>query len=162
MGNVTVSRTLGHAVGRVWSVLEDFGGIHRWSAGVESSPIDPATPERGVGAVRNCHLYDGNHIEERVTESIEDEALGIDIVSTSMPLRSANARFALEATSDGGTEVTMTMDYVVKFGVVGKAMNALMLERMMTKSLTNLLAALDEHLKTGNLIEKGWQPARAA
>jgi hypothetical protein len=162
MGKFTVSQTMNHSVDRVWSALEDFGGVHRWSAGVEASPINAGTPDSGVGAERNCALYDGNYIQERVTESVEKERLALEVFDTSMPIKSANAWFDLEATSDGGSKLDMTMDYVVKFGIVGKAMDAVMLKGAMTKSLTNLLAALDAHLTTGEHIEKGWQPAKAA
>jgi hypothetical protein len=148
-----------HSVEHVWAAIEDFGGVHRYSAGVEASPINPGTPAQGVGAERRCALYDGNHIQERVTESIEQRKLSIEIFDTSMPIKSAQASFELKASDDGGCMLSMTMDYVVKFGIVGKAMDALMMERAMTKSLTNLLAALDEHLQTGELIEKGWQAA---
>jgi hypothetical protein len=52
--------------------------------------------------------------------------------------RHANGRFDLEPASDGGCEVTVT------------------------KSLNRLLAGLDEYLRTGTQIEKGWTPAAAA
>ena len=162
MGKVTVSREMQHDVASVWSALADFGGIYRFSAGVESSPIIEGTPTEGVGAERNCVLYDGNFIKERVTESIERRALAIEVVETSMPMKSVNARFEVSETSSGGARVDAALDYVVKYGIVGKALNVFMMERMLTKSFNNLLAALDEHLRTGELIEKGWQPARAA
>jgi hypothetical protein len=56
----------------------------------------------------------------------------------------------------------MTMSYVVKFGLLGAAMDALMMKRMMTGSLNSLLAGLEEHLSTGKTIEKGWRPTAAA
>ena len=162
MGKFTVSRKMAHRVDDVWSAIEDFGGIHRFSAGVESSPINEGKPTRGVGAERNCQLYDGNHIQERVTEAVTNQRLEVEVFETSMPIKRADAIFALEATPDGGCEVGVTMDYIVKFGIVGKAMDALMMQAMMTKSMTNLLAALDHHLATGEAIEKGWKPAQAA
>jgi uncharacterized protein YndB with AHSA1/START domain len=158
MGTVTVSRTLDHSANDVWSVLADFGGIHRWSASVESSPINAGTPPTGVGAERNCHLYDGNHIQERITQSVDQRRLALEIFDTSMPLRSADAVFELSPSAEGGTELTMTMSYVVKFGLLGKAMDGLLLRRKMTSSLDRLLITLDEHLTTGAVIDKGWSP----
>jgi hypothetical protein len=50
-----------------------------------------------------------------------------------------------EETSDGGTLVRMTFEYVVKYGILGKAMDALMIKSSLKKrSLDNLLAALDD------------------
>jgi hypothetical protein len=56
----------------------------------------------------------------------------------------------------------MTFDYEMKYGIVGKAMDALMVRKSMEGSLTNLLAALDEHLTTGQPIGEGWKPTEAA
>lgn len=159
MSTLTVSRTLSHAPEAVWPILDDFGAIHRWSAAVESSPINAGTPDRGVGAERNCQLYDGNHIQERVTQVVEGRRLALEVFDSSMPLRSADAVFELAPALSGGTELSMTFTYVVKFGLLGKAMDGLMLRRMMTGSLNRLLAALDEHARTGNAIEQGWAPS---
>ncbi|MBT8468693.1 MAG: SRPBCC family protein [Deltaproteobacteria bacterium] len=162
MGKITVSGTMSHSVDRVWSMLDDFGSVYLWSAGVESSPIIGGTPERGVGAERLCTLYDGNRISERVIESVDERNLVVDIYDTTMPLKSARGRFDLEKTSDGGTLVRITFEYVVKYGVLGKVMDALIIKRSLKKSFDNMLAALVEHLATGVHIQKGWQPTAAA
>jgi hypothetical protein len=159
MSSVTVSRETARPVSQVWSALSDFGGVHRFSAGVESSPINPGTPSSGVGSERNCQLYDGNHIQERVTESIEEQKLGIEIFETSMPLESAAGTFTLSPTPSGGTRVSMEMNYVVKFGFVGRLMDSLMMKKMMTASLDGMLAGLDHHLTTGETVGKGWKAA---
>lgn len=162
MSAFTVSRRLEHPVNKVWALLDDFGGIHRWSAGVKSSPINEGTPERGVGSERHCLLYDGNRLQERVTESVEHKRLALEVFDTSMPLERATGLFELAPTADGGTQLSMTFDYAMKYGLLGKAMDALMVRKSMERSLTNLLAALDAHLTTGNLIPQGWTPAKAA
>jgi uncharacterized protein YndB with AHSA1/START domain len=160
MSTFTVSRTMGHPVDKVWSTLADFGGIHRYSGSVEVSPINEGTPDKGLGAERRCQLYDGNHIQERVTEFTEGSRLALEVFDTSLPMKSAAARFDLQPTPDGGCELTMTMEYVVKFGIIGRALDAVMMRKEMIKSLTLLLAGLDEYAKTGEAIEKGWKPAQ--
>lgn len=159
MSTIAVNRTLTASVPQVWEKLADFGGIHRYSGGVEASPINPGTPETGLGAERNCALYDGNHIQERITEFRPQERLALEVFETSMPLAEAMASFDLKATEAGGCELTMTMNYTVKYGPVGWLMDQLMLRKAMSSSLERLLAALDEHLKTGAEIPQGWRPA---
>jgi len=150
-----------HPVSKVWDVLDDFAGINRWSAGVKTSPINAGTPERGVGSERLCTMYDGNHLEERVTEAVSGERLAIEVIGTSMPLKRAEGVFEVSATASGGTEVRMTFDYTMKFGVVGQAMDALMVRKKMQGSVERLLAALDEHLTTGQVIGPDWKPGAA-
>ena len=157
MSAITVSRTLPFPVETVWEKLADFGGIHRFSAGVEHSPINAGTPATGVGAERNCKLYDGNNLQERITEFVVNERLAVEIFETSMPLAKAGGRFELKALPDGGTHLSMTMEYSVKYGPLGWMMDAMMMRRMMTNNLGNLLAALGHHMTTGENIEKGWK-----
>ncbi|MFT7680286.1 MAG: hypothetical protein ACI8QC_004292 [Planctomycetota bacterium] len=162
MSSFSVTRAMGVPVDATWAALEDFGGVHRYSAGVERSPINAGTPASGVGAERVCHMYDGGFIEERVTSSVKNKRMEILIVTSSMPLKRANAAFDVVSTADGGTDVTMTMTYVMKFGPLGWLMDKLMVKRAMTRSLNGLLAALGHHLTTGEPIGKGWKPAVAA
>lgn len=162
MGKFTVTRTLPFPTEKVWSVLADFGGVHHYSAAVETSPINEGTPESGVGAERYCTFYDGNFFEERVTEAIENKLLGVEIFATSAPMKSAHATFELVPAAGGGTQLSATMDYVVRFGLIGKMMDAMMMRRMMTKSFDGLLRGLEEYMTTGKDIGKGWRPSAAA
>ena len=98
MSTVTVSRTVPQPLSEVWQLLADFGSVHRFSPGVETSPINAGKPETGVGAERNCHLYDGNHIQERVTEFLPGERLSLEVFDTSMPIKTAGASFELAET----------------------------------------------------------------
>jgi uncharacterized protein YndB with AHSA1/START domain len=161
MSVITVSRTVPHSSSRVWALLADFGGVHRFSGGVEASPINSGKPDTGVGAERNCTLYDGNHIQERVTEFLPEERLALEVFDTSMPIKTAGAAFDLAPASGGQTSVSMTMNYVVKYGPLGIVMDALLMKRAMTASLDRLLAGLDHHLTSGEVITKGWKPSSA-
>ncbi|MCO4746122.1 MAG: SRPBCC family protein [Proteobacteria bacterium] len=162
MASITLNRTVDAPVERVWGVLSDFGGIHRYHPGVETSPITAGTPSSGVGSERVCNLYDGNNLRERVTESVHGKRLVIEVVDSSMPMKSAGGAFDLRATGEGKTELTITMDYALKFGALGMIMDKLVLERSMTKALDAMLAGLNQHMRTGETIGKGWKPARVA
>ncbi len=162
MATITINRTVDAPLDRVWALLSDFGSIHRYHPGVESSPITDGTPSSGVGSERVCNLYDGNHLTERVTESVQGKRLAIEVVDSSMPMKTAGGTFVLQPAGPNRTEVAMTMEYVLKFGPLGMLMDKLVLERSMTRSLDALLAGLDHHAQTGELIEQGWKPAQTA
>jgi len=158
MATIVVSRALPFPVSKVWEVLADFGGIHRYHPGLKSSPINSGTPVTGAGSERTCHLYDGNHLQERITKFVEHQRMEIEIFESSMPLKSGSGVIEVRS-AEGGCEVVMTMSYVVKFGFIGRLMDAMMMKGMMTKGLNALLAGLQEHIETGKNIEKGWKPA---
>jgi len=158
MSTISVSREIPASVSEVWAVLADFGGIHRYNASVERSPINKGTPPSGVGSERTCQLYDGNHLQERIVESIEERKLTIDIFESSMPLKSAQGVMTLEPLSPRMTRITTSMEYDVKYGPVGVVLDRLMVKRMLEPGLNMLLAGLDHHVMTGETIGEGWKP----
>jgi uncharacterized protein YndB with AHSA1/START domain len=161
MSTITLSRTYPQSPSTVFAALNDFAGIHRFHPMLESSPRIDGTPEGGTGAERMCNMYDGNTLHERIVDSEQDRFLVVEIVDTSMPMAKGGGRFELAPTSDGGTELTMTMDFTLKMGFVGKALDVLVVGRQFRKNLELLLAALAEHLTTGEPIPKGWKPSAA-
>lgn len=162
MSVIKTTREIPSPVAAVWSALSDLGGVHRFGAGIESSTIIDGSPSTGVGAERACALYDGNHINERVTASVENQQLSIEAFDTSMPNKRADATFTIAPAAEGGTVVRMTMDDVVKYGPMVLAMDVLVMRGAMAKSLDNLLAGLEHHLVSGETVGQGWTPAAMA
>jgi hypothetical protein len=74
-----------------------------------------------------------------------------------MPMAKGSGRFDLTPTAGGGTELTMTMDFELKMGVLGKALDWLVVGRKFKGNLELLLAALAVHLDTGETIGRGWK-----
>lgn len=162
MSVVTVSRVVSQPIARVWGALSDIGGVANFHPAVERSPLLDGSPERGVGAARTCHFYDGNSVEEVVLESINEKVLVIEITKGSMPLARAVATIEFTAEDDASTKVDFTMDYTPKWGPVGALMDAMMMRRQFTAMLTKVLGALDVHLDTGEAIGADFEIAAAA
>lgn len=159
MSKITITHTYPQSPSQVFAALNDFAGIYRYHPMLESSPLVDGTPATGAGSERVCHMYDGNTLHERITGVELDKWLTIEVVDSSMPLSSMTGRFDLTPTSTGGTEVTMTADFALKMGFLGKALDVLVMRRKFTGNLELLLAALGEHLNTGNVIGRGWKAA---
>ena len=162
MSTVNVERVLPHDLETVWPVLADIGGIHRFHPLVAKSPNNPATPKTGMGAERTCHFHDGNQVVERVVGFEDRRRIEIAIVEGTMPIEDARAVMELEPMAGGKTKISFEMHYTPKFGIVGRAMDAVIIRRKFTSILGQVLEALDEHLTTGKLIDKDWRPKKAA
>lgn len=156
MSLISITHTYPQSPSEVFAALNDFAGIHRFHPLLESSPLVDGTPATGVGSERVCNLYDGNTLHERIVEAEQDKTLTVEIVDTSMPMAKGGGRFDLAPTADGGTELTMTMDFEMKMGLLGKALDRLVVARKFRGNLELLLAALGEHLATGATIGRGW------
>ena len=159
MSQITVSHTVDAPASRVWAALADFSGVHRFHPYVQKSPL-LSEQNGGVGAMRRCDFYDGNHIVERVSAWNEGHSLKIDIVEGSMPLVRAQGEMAVEPIDEQRSRVHFKMDYTPKFGAVGKMMDALMMRRQFNKLAGEVLDGLQTHLQTGAIVGRGGQPER--
>lgn len=66
MGSVKVVETVGASADRVWELLRDFGGVTRFSDGIQSCTVEGD----GVGAVRTLSMG-GLKLQERL-EAFDD------------------------------------------------------------------------------------------
>jgi hypothetical protein len=138
---------------KVWEVVSDFGGVRHWHPMVETSPL-LSDNNVGLGASRTCNFYDGNSVKELVTEYVDGEYMVVDILEGSMPMARAQAKISVRPDGDSACEVLMEMDYVVKYGIFGQLMDAMMMRRMMTGMLGKVLEGLEHHARTGEEIGK--------
>ncbi len=134
----------------VWSVLADLGSIDKWNPGVADSHSTSETTQ-GDGATRHCDLDDKNYLEERAFDWREGEGFKIDVTETSLPLKSNIVTFAI-ATEADGTRVTVTADYVLKFGPIGAIMDVLFAKRQAQQGFDGMMTGLKYHVETGELV----------
>lgn len=154
--NQLSSTNIVHApIDRVWQTIADVGSIAAWHPGVEESPV-LSDNRTGLGAARRVKLYDGSTAVETVTEQQDGKCVTVVMSDHKMPLSYGAATFEVRADGSDRTVVTMKMDYEMKYGPIGWMLNALMLRRIMTQLLASVVAGLDYHLKTGEIVGKGW------
>ncbi len=132
---------------KVWEVLADFGGVAKWNPVVAHS-VAITDANRGVGCERQCEVPGFGDVRERVTEWEEGRRLSYDLEGGAGPMKSLGGEFSLSPAGDN-TEVTMTLDFRVKFGPVGALMDRFIVRRQMRKQMALTLAGLKHHVETG-------------
>ena len=136
---------------QVWAVLSDFGGIYRWNAGVRNS-FSTSDIKHGTQATRRCELLTGvDYLDERVLEWVEGEIFKVEIYKTNLPLHKNIVEFSIEST-DGGTVVTVTPDYTLKYGPVGWLMDRIMVRQLFNGGMEDLLSGLKYYVETGEIV----------
>ncbi|BDM79768.1 SRPBCC family protein [Acaryochloris marina] len=151
MGKVYVEVQIPAPTSDVWNVLANYGEIYKFNPGVANSFILDGSVAKGVGAHRRCDLSDGkNHVLERVTHWKEGESYTVDIYDGTMPLRTAQARLGVRSNTGATSVAFMEMEYVPKFGVIGRLMDALMMQREMHKLGRRVLSGLAEFVTSNS------------
>ena len=137
-------------VEKVWGVLADIGSIYKWNPGVVTSHTT-VDQSQGDGTTRHCALDDKNFLEERTFDWREGESFKIDVFESTLPLKSNIVTF--QVTPDGdGTRATVTADYVLKFGPIGKLMDVLFAKRQAQQGFDDMMVGLKYHVETGELV----------
>ena len=110
MPRFTITRQIGAPVETVWEVLDDFGGIHKWSPGVTASEL---TSKGAVdeGSTRHCDFAPFGGVDERIERYEPHARLTVNLFDTfKLPISGAIADFNI-APNDGGTEVNIHYSY---------------------------------------------------
>lgn len=147
-----------------WSAIADFQNVQRYHPVVERV-TQPSVAERGLGAERVCHFYDGGSVKERITAWKEGESLEVELSEGSLPFKQARAMMRVAPLDEQSSSVTISMDYETKFGPIGALMDRFMIRAKMRGLFVQVLDGLEYHLKTGELVGPEGAPesdARAA
>ncbi len=146
MSEFKESITISASPEEVWAVLADIGSISVWNPGVQLS--EQTSPgDVGVGATRRCELGGKNYLDEEVVLFEPHHRMTIRIKDTNLPFDYAEIRFFLEP-SGGQTIVTVSPEYQLKFGVVGRLLDKLMVGPQYRKGMQGLLRGLKNHVET--------------
>jgi hypothetical protein len=130
---------------RIWTLLADLTAVARYNPGVTRAIID-GTQTKGVGARRACELVPKGRVVERVTHWEEGRALGLEVVESNWPIHFMRWVTRIES-HDGGTRLTQSLEYSVKFGPLGWLLDRLVMKRKLTASLDEVFARLVEHVE---------------
>lgn len=142
----------------VWSVLASLDALERYDPGVVRSEIVTDVRD-GRGAARRCDLKPGGWFKERVSEWEPCESLSFELFECTLPVRRLKHRYTL--TQEGtATIVRQQMEYELKFGPVGKLMDAMMVRKKWDAGIKDFLAGLKRYVEaqqrtTANVEETG-------
>jgi hypothetical protein len=127
----------------VWEVIADLESVAAWNPNVSGATCDNGP--RGLGTARTCHLAQGGHIDEVVSEW--DAGYGVQFaIGRHGGIRSADMGMVV-STSGGGTQVTAIADYHLAFGPLGPVIDRISVKRQMAEMLDEALAGLKEHIE---------------
>ena len=147
MHTVRVAREIDAPKSEIWRILDDFGGVSKYSPGVETSGIVDG-PDTGVGAVRECHLDEGGRIAERIVEYDDGSSFTVEFVDMGdFPLKENIVQLAVREIDANRSEVTMTGRFTPKFGPVGWLLAKVMMKSKLEETFADTLAGLEKYVK---------------
>lgn len=137
---------------RVWTLLADLEAVQHYNPGVRHAAIEGA-PRTGVGARRSCELLPKGRVVERVTHWEDGRAVGLELESHDWPVDFMRWVTRVEP-HGGGTRITQSLEYQVKFGLFGWLLDRIVMKRKLTATLDAVFASLARHAEGSATDEK--------
>ncbi len=154
MHEVQVARTIDVPAEEAWKIIDDFGSVHQYHPLVERSPIKNGVAS-GLGAERVCHFDNGDAITERITAYEAGREYTVEITDPGkFPLKTAVANIALTSLDNNRSRVRFEMSLQPRYGPIGWLMGATVMQSQFRKILSQVLAGLETHAQTGEIVSR--------
>jgi len=135
---------------KVWDIVSDLGSIYRFYPGVRKSYYTTDLTE-GVGAARICELQPVGKILETIKHWKNESGflLQIDPIEKAPPVKNFTGNFQLRRLDERRTEVSLTINYDMKLGAIGRLLNKLIIRSKMEEGIVGLLEGLKVYSEKG-------------
>ncbi len=133
---------------KVWQVLADLESVRHTNPLVKTVKIISPNKE-GVGSARHCDFKDGKFVEERITAFEPNRLISFELYKHQWPLVFMRWTNKLEKHNDG-TLFNSDTEYQLKFGLMGKIMNALFMQRKFYQIITEALVKTKRYIEDDN------------
>ena len=129
---------------KIWKILTTVGELHNYDPTVRTSTVTSERPD-GLGASRRVDMEDGKHwFEEEITACNKNEALTYQLTNCNFPIARLQHSYRFERIGHR-TNVSQEMKYEVKYGLLGKLMDRLMLRGKSDRGIKRFFAGLKEY-----------------
>ena len=139
--------TVNASLDKVWMLLTNLELLDRYDPTVKKSTLI-STEKTVLGAKRKVYMLDGkNWFDERVTEFKTNEALTYQLTECSFPIERLKHSYTFEKMGNQ-TKVRQVMEYTVKFGMLGKLLDTLMIRKQSDTGIKKFFAGFKSYAET--------------
>lgn len=129
---------------KIWAILTNLELLEKYDPTVKRSRLI-SSQKTNVGAARRVDMLDGkNWFEESLTVFESNESLTFELTACSFPVHKLKHSYSFEQIN-GKVRVRQVMAYKVKFGLLGKLMDAFIVRRQSDAGVKKFLAGLKSY-----------------
>lgn len=127
---------------KIWGILTDLEMLEKYDPTVKSSTL-VSTEKTGMNAKRKVVMLDGkNWFDEKIVAFQPHQSLAIQLTDCSFPIKNLKHTYRFEPLAGGQTKVHQTMEYEVKFGILGKLMDKMMIGKQFDSGIKQFFGGL--------------------
>lgn len=133
-------------VEKIWEVLASPELLDKYDPTVRKSSLI-SNERTNSGAKRRVDMLDGkNWFEEKITEYKPNEALTYELTACSFPVHKLKHSYSFQKLG-GQIKVTQVMEYTVKFGLLGRFLDVLMIRKQSDAGIKKFFAGLKSYIE---------------
>lgn len=134
------------SIERIWQVLTNVEMLDKYDPTVRRSTALSGT-KAGVGARRKVEMQDGkNWFEEECTICRTNEALSFELTACSFPIHKLQHTYSFEKVG-AQTLVKQVMHYEMKYGLLGRFLDALIVRKQSDRGIKKFFAGLKAYVE---------------
>lgn len=131
---------------KIWQVLTAPEALDRYDPTVKKSSLI-SIKKSDVGAKRRVEMADGkNWFEEEITVFKPNEALTYTLTACSFPVHQLKHTYSFQQSGDT-TKVNQVMEYTVKFGWLGKILDAVVIRKQSDAGIKKFFGGLKSYVE---------------
>ncbi|MBI3587488.1 MAG: SRPBCC family protein [Ignavibacteriales bacterium] len=139
--------TINAPLQKAWEVLADLEAVQHYNPMVARAKyISPN--KTGIGAARHCDFKPNGWGKERVIGFEPQKFLAIELYESSWPMKFMRWRTSLKPVGKH-TVVEQDLEYQLKFGILGKLLNALVMRKKLDTGIAEVFVGLKNFVESG-------------
>ena len=128
---------------KIWNILSDLECLAKYDPTVKKSTLI-AGEKAGIGAKRKVDMVDGkNWFEEKITVFDPQKTLTYELTDCSFPMQKLKHSYSFES-NGSQTKVIQIMDYTVKFALLGKLLDYIMIRKQTNAGIKKFFSGLKQ------------------
>lgn len=156
MTQITTSRIINAPASQVWEIISNYHNADVYHPLLQS--VEQLTElERGVGAARQCNLYNNSSVVETVIEWEEGKSYTVE--TNEQPIfGQTKGTMRVTPIDANSSQVRVATTYTPKWGLFGKLLDFLLFKMIVNHAVDRVLNGLQHHVETSEPIGKGGKP----
>ena len=139
--------TINAPVEKIWNILSNPELVDKYDPTVKSSTLI-SNEKSGIGAKRKVLMLDGkNWFEEKITVFQPNQALTYQLTDCSFPIKGLQHSYSFERAGNQ-TRVKQIMEYSVKYGLLGKLLDGIMIRKQSDNGIKKFFSGLKSFAET--------------
>lgn len=144
MGKLANDITINASIDKIWNILTDLEILDKTDPTVKKATLI-SEQKTGLEAKRKVLMLDGkNWFDEKITVFKPNEELVYQLTDCSFPIKSLKHTYTFQK---NGTQIKVqqVMEYTVKFGILGRLMDKMMIRKQFNNGIKKFLNGLKSY-----------------